>query len=75
MGRYHADLLFKVQEAIKEKRRGKLSRGILLLYDNAPVQKSSAALAAVHECGFELLSHPPYSPDLAHPVTIFCLEV
>jgi len=22
-------------------------------------------MTAVHDCGFELLSHPPYSPDLA----------
>ena len=22
-------------------------------------------MAAIHECGFELLSHPPYSPDQA----------
>ena len=22
-------------------------------------------MAAIHECGFELVQHPPYSPDLA----------
>jgi len=22
-------------------------------------------MTAIHDCGFELLSHPPYSPDLA----------
>ena len=22
-------------------------------------------MAAVHDCGFELVDHPPYSPDLA----------
>ena len=26
---------------------------------------SAVAMAAIRECGFELLSQPPYSPDLA----------
>ena len=26
---------------------------------------SLVAMAAVHDCGFELFDHPPYSPDLA----------
>ena len=48
-GAYYASLLRKLREAIKIKRRGKISKGILLLQDNAPVHNS----------------HPPYSPDLA----------
>jgi hypothetical protein len=32
---------------------------------NAPAHTSHVAMAAIHECGFELLCHPPYSPDLA----------
>ena len=27
--------------------------------------KSLVAMSAVHDCGFELIDHPPYSPDLA----------
>jgi histone-lysine N-methyltransferase SETMAR len=64
-GQYYAQLMGKLKEAIKEKRRGKLSKGILLLHDNAPVHKSKVAQAAIRECGFEQLNHPPYSPDLA----------
>ena len=26
---------------------------------------SMVAVAAVRDCGFELIDHPPYSPDLA----------
>ena len=26
---------------------------------------SHVTTATIHDCGFELLSHPPYSPDLA----------
>ena len=64
-GKYYASLLHQHREAIKEKRRGKLSRGVLLLHDNAPVHKATVSIAAVHDCGFTLVSHPPYSPDLA----------
>ena len=33
--------------------------------DNASAYKSVLVMAAVHDCGFTLLDHPPYSPDLA----------
>ncbi|KAF7286632.1 hypothetical protein GWI33_004665 [Rhynchophorus ferrugineus] len=38
---------------------------VLLHQDNAPCHKSVKTMAKIHELGFELLSHPPYSPDLA----------
>lgn len=64
-GEYYASLLRQLREAIKEKRRGKLAKGVLLLHDNAPVHTAAVAKAAVRECGFEELDHPPYSPDMA----------
>ena len=64
-GAYYAQLMSKLRNEIKTKRRGKLSRGIRLLHDNAPPHKSHIAQAAIAECGFNPLSHPPYSPDLA----------
>ena len=64
-GQYYADLMFRLRESIKEKRRGKLTKGILLLHDNAPVHKAKVAQAAIRDCGFEELNHPAYSPDLA----------
>ena len=45
---------------IREKRRGKLSKGILLQQDNARVHTCKIAMDAV-----ELIPHPAYSPDLA----------
>ena len=39
--------------------------GVLFHQDNAPAHKSVVAMAAVRDCGFELVDHPPYSPDLA----------
>jgi histone-lysine N-methyltransferase SETMAR len=64
-GQYYADLIIQLRQAIIEKRRGKLSRGILLLQDNAPVHTAQVAKRAVRDMGFEELNHPPYSPDLA----------
>lgn len=64
-GEYYANILRQLREAIKEKRRGKLTRGVLLLHDNAPVHTAHVAKAAVLESGFETITHPPYSPDLA----------
>lgn len=64
-GHYYANLIPKVREAIKEKRRGKLASGVLFLQDNAPAHRSEVALNAIHSAGFEILEHPAYSPDLA----------
>jgi len=62
---YSASLLQKLYDAIMEKRRGILSRGVRLLHDNAPVHTAAAIKAAVKECGFEEIEHPPCNPDLA----------
>lgn len=64
-GVYYAQLIRNLRKIIKEKRRGKLRQGVLLHQDNAPAHTSAVAMTAIHECGFELLQHPPYSPDLA----------
>lgn len=64
-GEYYASELTKLKTAIKEKRRGKLRAGVLLLQDNAPAHTAQVAVAEAAKCGFELLPHPPYSPDLA----------
>lgn len=64
-GQYYASILERLKEAIKGKRRGKLAKGVLLLHDNAPIHTSRIVLAALHKAGFDILEHPPYSPDLA----------
>jgi len=38
---------------------------VLLLHDNAPAHTSDVATSTAAECGYELLPHPPYLPDLA----------
>ena len=56
---------------IARKRRGKLTCGVLLLQDNAPVHMSQVAMTGATECVFEILPHPPYSSDMAP--SDFCL--
>jgi len=97
-GAYYANLLDQPRNAIREKRRGKLSKGVLLQHDNAMVYTCKVAMDAVERNGYEgrhfvmvplnmtylhclqhslfehlfnlymnyeLIPHPPYSPDLA----------
>jgi len=68
---YYADELHKLREELKSKRWGKLRHGVLLLHDNAPAHTSAVATSAAAECGYELLPHPPYSPDLAPSRLLF----
>ena len=62
---YYANLLDQLRTVIHEKRRGKLSKGILLQQDNARVHTCKIAMDAVERNGYELIPHPTYSPDLA----------
>ena len=64
-GTYYASLLKKLRKSIKTERRGMLTRGVRLLQDNAPVHNSHVAQTEARSCGYEILPHPPYSPDLA----------
>ena len=62
---YYANLLDQLRTAIREQRRGKLSKGDLLQQDNARVHTCKVAMDAVERNGYELIPHPAYSPDLA----------
>ena len=63
-GVYYANLLDQLRTAIREKGRGKLSKGVLLQQDNARVRSCKVAIDAVERNGYELIPHPAYSPDL-----------
>ncbi|XP_048253205.1 histone-lysine N-methyltransferase SETMAR-like [Haliotis rufescens] len=64
-GKYYSDLLDRLRTAILAKRRGNITKGVLLQHDNARVHTCRLAVAAVKRNGFKVLPHPPYSPDLA----------
>src|SRR5271156_2863634 len=63
-GNYHALLISQLPLTVKSKRRGKLTAGVLLLHNTAPVDKSRVASAAIREYGYQEFNHPSYSPDL-----------
>ena len=65
IGVYYANLLDQLRTTIREKRRGKLSKGVLLQQDNARVPTCKVAMDAVERNGYELIPHPAYSPDRA----------
>ena len=68
IGVYYANMLDQMRTAIREKRRGKLSKGVLLQQDNARVHTCKVAMDAVEQNGYELIPHPAYSPDLVPSV-------
>ena len=62
---YFCTLLRRLGEEIKKKRSGLLRQKVLFHQDNARVHTSVESMAQIRDCGFELLPHPAYSPDLA----------
>ena len=59
-GVYYANLLDQLRTAIHEKRRGELSKGVLLQQDNERVPTCKVAMDAVERNGYELIRHPAY---------------
>jgi len=49
---------------LKEKRRGKVIKGVLFFHDNAPAHRTLATQKKLAYLGFQFLDRPPYSPDL-----------
>ena len=50
---------------MKEKRREKVTKGVLFLDDNALAHRALATQKKLTYLGFQCLNHPPCSPDLA----------
>jgi len=50
--------------AIKSKRHGLLSTGVLLQHDNARPHTAHSTVATIQDLSFECLPHLLYSPDL-----------
>ena len=73
-GTYYADLIGKCRAALKEKRRGKLRRGVLFHQDNAPAHTSSQARGLPSEmpvlnCSITHRIHQTWPP-----VTSICFQ-
>ena len=69
---YYCDLLEKLNVAVFEKRRRRMSHGNLYLqHDNARPHTATITQEKITQLRLNILEHPPYSPDLAP--TDFCL--
>lgn len=62
---YYCNILDQLNVKIREKRPGLQHKKIIFHQDNAPAHKSVLTMAKINELKYELLDHPPYSPDLA----------
>jgi len=62
---YYSSLLMQLKNILKEKRRGKITKGILFLHDNDPAHRALGTQKKLAYLGFQCLDHPLYSPDLA----------
>ena len=51
----------ELRPAIRSKRRGRLTQGVLLLHDNT----AQLTINTILQLNWEVLEHPAYSPDLA----------
>jgi histone-lysine N-methyltransferase SETMAR len=54
----------KFTPAIQTKRRELVSKGLALLHDNSRPHTAAHTLESLRHLNFEVLEHPPYSPDL-----------
>jgi len=48
---------------LKEKRCGKVTKGVLFLHDNASAHLALSTQKKLACLGFQCLEHPPYSPE------------
>ena len=62
---YYLSLLVQWKDILTGKRRGKVTKGVLFLHDNAPAHWALTTQKKLAYLGFHCLDHPLYSPDLA----------
>jgi histone-lysine N-methyltransferase SETMAR len=61
----YCETLVRLRDAIRHKRPGLLRQGVVLLHDNARPHTASSTRKLLQRFKWEVLEHPPYSPDLA----------
>jgi transposase len=65
-GVYSVIRFLRTRKAFRRKRPGLLSKGLgVLLNDNARPHSAATTVNLLNFWGWEILPHPPYSPDLA----------
>ncbi|GBO46078.1 hypothetical protein AVEN_236710-1 [Araneus ventricosus] len=61
----YCETLRGLRKAVKNKRHGKLSKGPVLLHDNARPHNAFTTQGLLRSFRWEVWRHPPNSPDLA----------
>jgi histone-lysine N-methyltransferase SETMAR len=62
---HYCETLDRLREAVRRKRPGLLSTGVILLHDNATPHTAEMTRNWLNQYKWDILEHPPYSPDLA----------
>ena len=62
---YRESVLTQLVDFYQKRRPRTGVRGIKLLHDNTPANKSAAVQEYLKESGLDVLDHPPYRPDLS----------
>jgi len=55
----------QLKDILKEKRCGKITKGVLFLHNNVLAHRALATQKKLAYLHFQCLAHPPYSADLA----------
>ena len=63
--RYSEMLTDKLKPEFRSKLRGLLSKGVVLLHDNARPHTTAHTEETLRKLKFEVMAHPPYTCDLA----------
>jgi hypothetical protein len=53
------DLVVQLKDILKEKRRGKFTKGVLFLHNIAPARRAFATQKKLAYLGFQYFDHPP----------------
>lgn len=62
----YCDQLTEMDEQLRKKQPSLINRhGVILLHDNAKPHVAGVTLKHISALGYEILPHPPYSPDLS----------
>jgi len=62
---YYSSLLVQLKDILKEKRRRKLTKGVLFLQENVAAHRALETQKKLAYLGLQCLDDPPYSPYLA----------
>ena len=71
---YYSFLLVQLKDILKEKLRGKVTKRVLFLHDNAAAHRALATQKKLAYRGPQCLDHPPYSRIWPRLTTICSLD-